>query len=455
MTPRLRWVVVPLVVFFCSLRFVGLNSSPPGFYVDEAAIAAQVLCVRDGGRELSGREWPLFARVLGGGYATPPMLYGGAVWTTIFGSSIASFRAFSAAFGVLFVVASFFLASRFWNSREAGWLAALSAAVSPWAFQFSRISWDPALAPALLAGSLALLFASRRPPTAALAGVTAALAAYSYPPIRVQLMLVIPPALLLLPLIAEDPRWKKRGAFVAALVMTSLPLVVLTVRGDIQGRFRMLSVFNESYLRGLGDPTLFAGLREFVMNLFLNFSPSYLFWTGDENPRHATQAFGQWSPLEILASFILVAVIARWSMNRAKLPSESRKVAFVVVGYLAGVVPAALTWESNPHALRSIGAVVFLCLGTGGALAWLCARRKAGTLAIAAIAVSFAVPYYYDYFVNYPKRAGLYFDQTAVTEIAKLDSITQEIARANPYLKDYPKMALRYFQQAKGTRVCE
>lgn len=30
-------------------RFIGLDQSPPGFYVDEAAIAAQVMCLRSTG----------------------------------------------------------------------------------------------------------------------------------------------------------------------------------------------------------------------------------------------------------------------------------------------------------------------------------------------------------------------------------------------------------------------
>jgi len=55
-----------LLALLIVARFTGLDRAPPGFYVDEAAIAAQVICLRTTGADADGNPWPLFAPVLGG-----------------------------------------------------------------------------------------------------------------------------------------------------------------------------------------------------------------------------------------------------------------------------------------------------------------------------------------------------------------------------------------------------
>lgn len=461
---NLSSVVAALVVALCVLRFVALDVNPPGFYVDEAAIAGQVACLADSGHDLSDRAWPLFTPVLGGGYATPPMLYLGAAWTKVFGTSIASFRGFSAFFGVLFVFGTYLFSLRIWRSKDAAWLSALCAAISPWAFQFSRISWDPAVAPAFLALALAFFFtmgphANR---WAALGGLMASAAAYSYPPLRVQLLLVVPAAFLVSRFIDRKHIRARALSFLVPLVITLLPLIILTVRGDIQGRFRMLSVFNENYLRQFGEPTIFAGLWEFTKNFASHFTPDYLLLRGDLNPRHSTGIVGQWSSLEILAVAVVIVIALRFikgQVRERRRPGRGADLfAFAAFGYVAGVVPAALTWESNPHALRSIGALVFLALGAGGALALVWRQGRSWQVAIVVVAVGFALIHQTDYFFRYPRRAALYFDLTGVRKLQTFKEsgvLTDEAAHATPELRDYPVMALRYFQMRDEVVRCK
>jgi 4-amino-4-deoxy-L-arabinose transferase-like glycosyltransferase len=441
MTLLHRWptaAVIALVIFFCLLRFVDLENVPPGFYLDEAAIAAQVICLGDSGHDLHATPWPLFSNVLGGGYATPPFLYLGAAWTNVFGDSVASFRSFTATFGVLFVAASYLFALRLWRTRDAAWLAALCAAVSPWAFQFSRISWDPALAPALLTGALAFSLAEgpRLRLQAALAGLLFALAAYSYPPVRVQIALVV--AFLFV--------WKMRRDGLASLrrllplvttaVVVSAPLLELTLRGDIQRRFQVLSVFNENYLSQFGEPTILAGVNHFFLNFATHFSPSYLFWKGDWNPRHSTYASGEWGGLEILAILVAIGFSCTYAFKKASAPRS---------------------WESNPHALRSIGVLAFLSTAAGGALALVWNKHVAWRVVILTVAVAFGGYYYSNYFTRYPQWAGMYFDEEAVGEIKRLISegrLDAETVEATPALAEYPELSLRYFQQTSGLVKC-
>src|ERR687885_2958463 len=92
--PRIALSVVVLVICVASgARFWALNISPPGFYLDEAALATHILCVQQTGADAHGVRQPLFSQALGGGFITPTYLYSGVVWTTVFGNSIGSFRA--------------------------------------------------------------------------------------------------------------------------------------------------------------------------------------------------------------------------------------------------------------------------------------------------------------------------------------------------------------------------
>ena len=145
----LPWFVPALAVLWLVLRFVVLEHSPPGFYGDEFRGALHAICIGETGESAYGERWPVFVRGAGGGFYTPPFLYFSAVWAKVFGYSIASFRAIAAFFSVLTIVALYGWVRRAAGPEIAAW-SAFVAALSPWSFQFSRIAWDPPLAPAFL-----------------------------------------------------------------------------------------------------------------------------------------------------------------------------------------------------------------------------------------------------------------------------------------------------------------
>lgn len=450
--------VIALVVLASGLRFLFLYLAPPGFYIDEAAISAQVICLRQTHADFWGQAWPLFSQVLGGGFATPTYLYSGFAWTAVFGDSISSFRALVGAYALLFVAGSYVLGLRVWKTREAAWLCALVAALSPWVTQFSRIAWDPGLAPAFTVWAFAFLFSQRKTRyfEAALSGLCLSLAAYSYPPLRVQLAIVTPLALALL--FSKDRQSLKPSllAIVVASIL-SIPLLKMTFSGELQARFAALSVFNEQYLRQLGEPTFSLGLQEFLRNLLLHFSPSYLFVSGDANVRHSTQSFGQWGWLEMFALLVVIGAFLRFTLARKLRHLNWSAIAFVTVGYIAGAVPAALTWESNPHALRSIGCVVFLVVGAGGALqfAWKSRVLRASTLMLAFCFLGY---FWKVYLVDYPQRSYAWFDGV-VTQVAEQLEHQGRISQLDQELKlagiNYDPLATAYYKFASGAMTCQ
>lgn len=446
-------IVIILITFVATtLRLVALEKSPPGFYVDEAAIAAQVICLRQSGHDESGKSLPLFSEVLGGGYATPATLYGGGAWTALFGDSIASFRAFSAVHGIFTVIGIYFLALILWGRKEMAWLAALCSAVSPWSFLFSRIAWDPALAPCYLVwGFVAILYEGRfEKLRAVMGGLLLALACYTYPPIRVQAALVLP-VVAFFAMRAQPQRWRAYSIAIVTFLIAMIPLVQMTLSGELQGRFNVLSIANDDYLRQFGGFSLPLVLRLFFENLGLNFAPKYLFISGDANVRHSTQAMGQWSWLEMFALVSMVALLLR-----RRLTATRRDLVLLLIlawSYLAGVVPAALTWESNPHALRSIGATSFLALIAGYILTKIGDRWRYAKFAVVLVAIGFSISYLGDFFLKFPARSRMWFD-APIAELA--ESTGQD---PGPTIRssfpEYPNLAIRYYQLRSGAARCQ
>lgn len=127
-----------LIVVLVVPRFVGLEQSPAGFYVDEAALAAHAICLSAHGHDAHGQPWPLLPPVLGGGYGTPGLLYPTAALAKVFEPSYGFLRLVPAAFTTLTILAVMALA-QVWRGRTWALWTGLAAAASPWAFQFSRI----------------------------------------------------------------------------------------------------------------------------------------------------------------------------------------------------------------------------------------------------------------------------------------------------------------------------
>jgi hypothetical protein len=325
--------LVCLIVALVVARFVGLEKSPPGFYVDEAALAAHAVCLSAHGYDASGQPWPLLAPVLNVGYGTPGLLYGTAALVRVFEPSVGLLRIVPAAVTTLTILAVTALA-KIWRGRTWALWSGLAAAVSPWAFQFSRIFWDPPLAPCFLMWGLYFWFTPRlgRIGSAAVCGACTSLALYSYPPMRVQAPLVMVAAFLL--------RFDARRvlAMLTCLVGLSLPLITKTLSGEIQGRFQMISLLDDAYVRHFGEPTLTLKMELLFWNFGAHFTPRFLLFQGDSNLRHSTQSVGQWSVFDLAGVIVLVVVLlARWQPVRMDIPRR-RLIMFCVWGYLCGIL---------------------------------------------------------------------------------------------------------------------
>jgi len=437
-----------LALFWCVVRFVGLAKSPHGFFGDETLGAVHVICLSQRGPG-AGKPWPLFAGGGAGGFYSPPYLYSALAWTHLFGHSIPSFRAMAAFFNVMTIAGLALIAHRL-GGRLLALTTAVAAALSPWSFQFSRIAWDPPLAPAFIVWGTYLLLRAPRPFASLLAGLAFALAMYAYPPARVQAPLWLWILLLVL--------WQRgkltRGSLFAALgsmTLASIPLVVLTRNGTLTTRISELSIIGSKWTeqqRGTTPEPLFV-LRTFLDNLHAHLRPSYLFFSGDGNLRHSTQGVGELGPVDALALGLLVVAGAHSMASRlfprsVSAPSapvdaaDLRLGCLAVVGAVLGTLPAAFTWDGVPHALRSIGTWPFVVFMSGLVLAraW---ERSAWVgpilLLVGVVYSALFLPFYF--FRAYQNAAPMWFHRDL-----------QEAVEATPHRS--AREALQPFVAAPG-----
>ena len=391
------WPFVFFIVLFWSVaRFWNLDSVPPGFYADESAGAAQTLCMSERGVDLDGQPYPLFFKGLSGGY-TPTYIYPQILWTKIFGSSIGAFRAFSAVVSLLTFLLVGILAYGV-GGLSYGSLALLLGAISPWSFQFSRIAWDPPLMPLFMIGALCLLF-RRSLWTVVLAGICLSLAAYAYAGGK-----IISPLLILLCYFFEAPRKlskRETGLLAASFFIVSIPIFLASLSGETLERY-YLSIFARHPLWPFQIKSLAAIFKEIFTNLFAHFSPNFLFLYGDRNIRHSS-GVGELSWVDLFAMMSLLALLIK------KIPLN-RWFAFLCTMLLVGVLPAAVTWDGIPHALRSIGAWPFWALFSGYILWTASVRWKCILPITVSVALFFSIFFMKNYFGSYPRYSEAWFD---------------------------------------------
>jgi hypothetical protein len=266
--------------------------------------------------------------------------------------------------------------------------------------------------------------------------------------------------LLGLGLRARTLRLTRVVALLATVGVFLIPLVRYTLTRQFTGRSMRLAIFAPEYLREhRGIWTSFAFfVRTLLDNLGLHFRPSFLFLTGDPNLRHSTQLFGELGLVDDLALLLGVLLVAAALRGRAAHVVKElddgavrRYFALSAAGIVLGVLPAALTWEGLPHALRGIGAWPFVSLLGGGLLAMGEKQWRATAKVACVTSVVHAALFLLLYFRVYPGLAREAFNvpiYESLTDIPHLsDRDKASLAHSEPF-------AVRYFLMRSGQEDC-
>lgn len=414
-----------------TLHLVGLTSSPPGFYVDEAAHGYNAYTLSIDGRDEYGESWPLLFQSFGD-YKGPVLIYLIAGAVRLFGPSVAIVRMVPSLVSLITAIALGWLAYQIFRDRWLGLATFVVAGTLPWLFVIGRIAFEPTALPAALALFLLAWWnadqAWSRPRRqlllAVLAGLCLGVAIYTYTTARLLVLALV--AVLCVAYLGE---WRRRWLPLIATSMTALasylPMAVWSLQhpGKLTARFDTVSIFcrpvfscqAQPGIAGTTDDGRFFPLvvaERLVRVYWADWSPTFLFYSGDTNGRHGT---GQGGVLYVtLAPFLAVGAVTlgrRWREPFWRL---------VGLGAVFGVVPAALTANMG-HALRTIDAVPFLVIimALGAAeLSRLLPGQRWIEVALGAAIVVERGGFMTDYFTTYPTRQAVSFDPGLETAVA-------------------------------------
>lgn len=445
---KAAWASILLLIgVYSIIRFVGLEKSPPGFYADEAVVAAEAIALAQTGFN-SQHQHALFTPMEAGGYASPTHLFPKAGWIAIAGYSIPALRAYASLEATLLLAGLFFLARSRLGTR-AGVFVLLAGCLSPWIFQFSRMAVDdPMLSLCGLVWGMYFFLRSPALADAIIAAVCFSVSVYAYSSARVTLPFLVP-----LLLWVKRPDGKTTFGYLAAFAFTGLilcsPIIIGALQGTLLSRYAVVGIFSPTHLQGTSVPE---ALGEFLYNIRLHLAPDYLFISGDANLRHSTQFTGEFSWLDTFALLLGLVLFGLAAARSRSLPTN-RFIVLCGVGFVVGIFPAALTLEV-PHAIRGSECWPFAALLTGFAMMRAEERWTWALPACALVAVAFAVGFLRDYFQAYPRRARDEF-QVARLEAAERGRATGDWQRLARLTRADPPMAVRYYLMAYAGRSFE
>jgi 4-amino-4-deoxy-L-arabinose transferase-like glycosyltransferase len=331
--PSRTWVWLLLILAIATfLRFYQLDSIPPALSSDEAHNGNDILEAMETGHfrvfypQNSGREG-LFINFQ-------------ALFVALLGNKAWVLRLPSAILGVLTVLGLYYLAKELFTV-PIGLAASFLLATSTWHLNFSRIGLRAISAPFFLVWSVYLLIVGLRRksiPMMALAGIVYGLGFHTYTAYRITPVLI---AVIL----AYHFRtaFKEILIFVGAAAVAVAPLAIyaLTHKEEVFHRSAEVSIFN-------GPKSVPAYLLENIWKMI-----AMIFWRGDIDWLHGVAL----QP----AVFLPVAILFGCGVALALGKRRFSEVA-VLTMLVMGLIPALLSKDNMPNAIRSILMLPAICI---------------------------------------------------------------------------------------------
>lgn len=382
----------PLIILFLILalgaffRFYQLDKIPPGLYPDEAINANQA--ITEPGKvfypDNNGREG-LFINLLWISFA-------------IFGVSFFSFKLVPAFLGTLTILGTYLLTKELFGKERLALLASFFLAISFWHVNFSRIGFRAILLPFILVFAFYFLFKAfktKRLTEFIIAGIIFGLGFYTYTSFRLAVLLLPLTILYFWNISAQQKLYKKfvisTFAFLFSIFLVALPISIYFILHptDFASRAAPISIFAQQ------NP-----LIAFIESLVKHLAMFNIY--GDPNWRHNLSSSPQllW-PVGIIFLFgiclatkkILLQTLAFLKYQKCSNVLKNIRIflssplfrlndegayLFLLSWLFTMLLPGALTYESLPHALRTIGVIpaVYILTAIGGWQLWQALYQK-------------------------------------------------------------------------------
>ena len=363
--PRILLWVVGITLLFIGYTS-GLSHNPPGFYVDESAIAYNAYLISRTGAGEFGGHFPLYFQMFTAGftqYVSPTQVYLLALVFRFVPPSILVARTFSAFWVFAACLLLGLLAKRISGQLRIGLIVGVTALLTPWFFEVRGLVVEPHFVPVALVLFLLAVYDAQRTVIwnwRCIALIAATLALLTYCASSGRLL----GPLLAFGLLLFATRGSRFVAVVKIWVLYGLTLIPTLIfnshhPGTLTSRF-----FAATYMRP-GVPWRDAA-SEFVRRYLEDQSLTGLLQTGHPLSRHhVIQAGGAF----FFATFILAMVGLLLIVICYRRDPWWR---FAVYGLAISIVPGAITFEPF-HSTRLLALPVFLSLLTVPTLEWLLA----------------------------------------------------------------------------------
>lgn len=464
MKKNITLLLLGIVLLATVLRLWGLGSVPPSPDWDEAALGYNAYSILQTGKDEYGEPFPFILRSFGD-YKPAMYTYLAIPSVAIFGLDTFAVRLPSALFGIVTVIAVFFLVKEISKRDDLALVSALLLAISPWHIQFSRVAFETNIGVSLsVIAALFFLYGLRRHIFLFASALCLGLGFYAYQSEKVFVPLF---GLLLVALFFKQllkiNRFILLGVVLFGLLI-SLPMITsIFGNSTTLERAKNVSVFNPysddfklnteklivdhetNDIVGLvldNRRVLFGKL--IIENYLSHFDLNWLFITGDI-PRHHAPGMGLLYFIEL--PILLIGIYALLFGNYPRI------MKLLLFGWiLLAPIPASLS-TGVPHAVRTFHMVPVITILTAiGLLESVrlirscmtlrkvspaknksLASRVVLTVFGAIYAINFAY-YLNQYFVQQPyffSRDWQYGYQQAVEETKKLEGQYDKIVVSN------------------------
>lgn len=359
------FIFLTIIVFAALIRFTFLSSLPVSLYWDEVSEGYNSYSILQTGKDEYGTTLPILFR----GYdddKMPVYIYLSVIPIALFGLQEFSVRFVSAFLGVGSVVVCFFVVRELF--KEEKWrdpvslFSSLLFSIVPWHVQLSRAGFEANAALFfVILGSFFVLKSIEKKWYLLVSSISFAISIYTY-----RSSLIVVPLLFFLFLVILRKQLIKKSNQKAsifsllAFILLSLPLIfIVATKGDI--RSSEVSIFaaenpklrENSIRQDKSGNSILAKViynrrlvytEEAVENYISHFSPNFLFFRGDINPRHSVGDVGELYFWQL--PFIVAGVI--YLLKRYR-----QQALFLLSWLLLAPIPASFSLPA-PHALRSL-----------------------------------------------------------------------------------------------------
>lgn len=373
-----NWVLLLIIALAIFFRFWQIQTLPDGLFPDEAANGLDV------NNMFRGQIQPFYER---GNGREALFFFFEALSLIIFGRGHWQFHVVSAAFGVLSVLAVYFLTKRLFDKKIA-LLASFFMAISSFAVLISRTAFRANTVPLL--SIITLLFVIKffqsedkktKYRSAALAGLFFALGFYTYTSFRMMVPLLGGfGALMFLGfrsqasrLFAEYTKYKIVFAAAFLVGISWIASYYIQHPGSFVGRAGQVSVFNQELNKGDLSGTVVFVFKKTILSFFTD---------GDLNWRHNVSGQPFLSPFlsPFFAGALILFTISLFvflkQVWRQKIQAQTAYQGLVACWFWFMLIPEVTTAEGIPHGLRLIGVIPPMFILTAWGINWIWEKLK-------------------------------------------------------------------------------